>query len=476
MRGLQYNGALMLSSASGDNKRSNTRDGFIKDIYIVYADDVNNPPHYLRQRQQYSNEEGVHMIGHSNIMDNRTYPGVIPSNNRVAIRLSTANIPNISNWYLAMDDDIFLASKLKLDYLFDAAAAEASSSSSHSGKPPHIGYMEAPPRKCPKSVTNGGHKKKKMSRYEASSCNGDRIIREYFGIHKTMGETDHIPVWVNKCIYNAGSRVFNDTGEAWRGSMTSVINPTNVQWNSFNNNLLYYLGLLRLKATTPSKFKYEIHSNTPSLCQHTAPTDDYDGYARAMILGDPNKAQSLLDDMLFTSSSQWVNIQGPGYSDEYDPCPQFRRMVFNNLLKVDISKERLVVYTHPGSCAGPRVWWMFTLYGLDAVYLQGGLIAWEAADGDVEWGVAPEPRPGLRRGHIPGSINIPFTSVLQPDDPTSFNMDKILNDDNNTKVSSLLREDKKLKIFTCGSGVSAAVVLLADRIANNTRSLKGTKL
>ncbi|KAF4729400.1 hypothetical protein FOZ63_008821, partial [Perkinsus olseni] len=188
-------GALMLSSASGD-KRSNTRDGFIKDIYIVYADDVNNPPHYLRQRQQYSNEEeGVHMIGHSSIMDNGTYPGVIPSNNRVAIRLSTANIPNISNWYLAMDDDIFLASKLKLGYLFDEAAA----SSSHSGEPPHIGYMEAPPRKCPKSVTNGGHKKKKMSRYEASSCNGDRIIREYFGIHKTMGETDHIPVWVNKC-------------------------------------------------------------------------------------------------------------------------------------------------------------------------------------------------------------------------------------------------------------------------------------
>ncbi|KAF4685139.1 hypothetical protein FOZ60_006828 [Perkinsus olseni] len=212
--------------------------------------------------------------------------------------------------------------------------------------------------------------------------------------------------------------------------------------------------------------------------------------------------------------------------------------------KVDISKERLVVYTHPGSCAGPRVWWMFTLYGLDAVYLQGGLIAWEAADGDVEWGwndnddsaadaaaaadddagvgssaslideasandavkeyvatlqyindtnndddiiidarpadrfngVAAEPRPGLRRGHIPGSINMPFTSVLQPDDSTSFNMDMILNDNNNTKVSSLLREDKKLKIFTCGSGVSAAVVLLADRIANNTRSLKGTKL
>ncbi|KAF4678749.1 hypothetical protein FOZ60_016174 [Perkinsus olseni] len=334
IRGLQYNGALMLSSASGD-KRSNARDGFIKDIYIVYADDVNNPPHYLRQRQQYSNEEeeeeeeGVYMIGHSSIMDNRTYPGVIPSNNRVAIRLSTANIPNISNWYLAMDDDIFLASKLKLDYLFDEAAA----SSSHGGEPPHIGYMEAPPRKCPKSVTNGGHKKKKMSRYEASSCNGDRIIREYFGIHKTMGETDHIPVWVNKCIYNAGSRVFNDTGEAWRGSMTSVINPTNVQWNSFNNNLLYYLGLLRLKATTPSKFKYEIHSNTPSLCQHTVPTDDHDGYVRAMILGDPNKAQSLLDDMLFTSSSQWVNIQGPGYSDEYDPCPQFRKMVFNTLLK-----------------------------------------------------------------------------------------------------------------------------------------------
>lgn len=96
--------------------------------------------------------------------------------------------------YLAMDDDIFLGSKLKLHHLYDH---HHTSSSSFNGRPPHIGYMETPPRKyCSKN------KKKiiKMNRYEASSCNGDRIIREYFGIHKTMGETDHIPIWVNKCM------------------------------------------------------------------------------------------------------------------------------------------------------------------------------------------------------------------------------------------------------------------------------------
>ncbi|EER01445.1 thiosulfate sulfertansferase, putative, partial [Perkinsus marinus ATCC 50983] len=31
------------------------------------------------------------------------------------------------------------------------------------------------------------------------------------------------------------------------------------------------------------------------------------------------------------------------------------------------NKDRLVVYTHPGSFAGPRVWWIFTLYGLNTV-------------------------------------------------------------------------------------------------------------
>ncbi|KAF4652076.1 hypothetical protein FOL47_011269, partial [Perkinsus chesapeaki] len=54
--------------------------------------------------------------------------------------------------------------------------------------------------------------------------------------------------------------------------------------------------------------------------------------------------------------------------------------------KINPNKDRLIVYTHPGSCGGPRVWWLFNLYGFNTVYLQGGLIAWEAADGPVEWG------------------------------------------------------------------------------------------
>lgn len=67
-------------------------------------------------------------------------------------------------------------------------------------------------------------------------------------------------------------------------------------------------------------------------------------------------------------------------------------------------------------------------------------------------------------------------TVLEPNDVTSFNMDMLLNNNKNMISSLLMGEGKEELIFTCGSGVSAAVLLMANRIANNTNSLKGTKL
>ena len=71
-------------------------------------------------------------------------------------------------------------------------------------------------------------------------------------------------------------------------------------------------------------------------------------------------------------------------------------------------------------------------------------------------GHVDEPRPGLRRGHIPGALNVPWTEIVE---------------DGHLKDSAALREifsrrgvdPKRPTIVSCGSGVTAAVVILALR-------------
>lgn len=163
---------------------------------------------------------------------------------------------------------------------------------------------------------------------------------------------------------------------------------------------------------------------------------------------------------------------------------------------------RIVVYDGAGLFSAARVWWMFRAMGAPAVaVLNGGLPAWIAEErpcesGDVNptprdftarlnpslirdlaavrsamdsgdaaivdaraaprfAGDAPEPRAGLRAGHIPGSANTPIDRFLQPD--------------GRLKPVAGLREvfegaDVDLEgnvITTCGSGVTAAIPLLA---------------
>jgi thiosulfate/3-mercaptopyruvate sulfurtransferase len=81
-------------------------------------------------------------------------------------------------------------------------------------------------------------------------------------------------------------------------------------------------------------------------------------------------------------------------------------------------------------------------------------------------GEAPEPRAGLRSGHIPGSKNIPFADVLNPD--------------GTMKSPAALRQVfeaagvdlKKPAITSCGSGVTAAVLSLAlERIGHRNHAL-----
>jgi thiosulfate/3-mercaptopyruvate sulfurtransferase len=163
---------------------------------------------------------------------------------------------------------------------------------------------------------------------------------------------------------------------------------------------------------------------------------------------------------------------------------------------------RFVVYDRDGMVAAARVWWTARAMGKeDVVVLDGGLPAWIAAGGQIEdgpplkpperhftarfrqdlvrtldemraiiadgranvldarpaarfLGEVDEPRPGLRRGHMPGAANIPWTTLVGPDG-------RLKDADGLRAVLGGFAAAPKPVVATCGSGVSAAMIVLA---------------
>lgn len=165
--------------------------------------------------------------------------------------------------------------------------------------------------------------------------------------------------------------------------------------------------------------------------------------------------------------------------------------------------DTIVIYDAGGWVAGPRVWWMFLAYGHDNVrVLDGGLKKWIAEARPTESGAVspkpatfrasfdarrvrtmpqmvanvasraeqvidaraserfegrvPEPRPGLRAGHIPGSRNVPYSRLFDAATGTMKPLAELR--------AAFSVEDIKLDapiVTSCGSGVSAAVLTLA---------------
>lgn len=164
--------------------------------------------------------------------------------------------------------------------------------------------------------------------------------------------------------------------------------------------------------------------------------------------------------------------------------------------------HQVVVYDGAGLLSAARVWWLFRLMGQQNVaVLDGGFPKWQAEDHPIEdmppvirdrhmtvrfqnhlvrdvtqvsaasklkdpqivdaraaarfRGDAPEPREGLRAGHIPGSRNVPFTTLL--------NADKTMKDPDACRaVFEAAGVDLSQPIITsCGSGVTAAILALA---------------
>jgi thiosulfate/3-mercaptopyruvate sulfurtransferase len=71
----------------------------------------------------------------------------------------------------------------------------------------------------------------------------------------------------------------------------------------------------------------------------------------------------------------------------------------------------------------------------------------------------PEPRPNLRRGHMPGAYNVPFTELLQDEDMTKFKCASEMKDV--FKNAGVDVNTEKKVILSCGSGVTACVVAVA---------------
>jgi thiosulfate/3-mercaptopyruvate sulfurtransferase len=173
------------------------------------------------------------------------------------------------------------------------------------------------------------------------------------------------------------------------------------------------------------------------------------------------------------------------------------------------NNSTIVVYDNIGIYASPRVWWMFKSMGhKNIAVLDGGLPSWKnknyptesiqnrvLPEGDFKakfnpnllkksfkilenitskeailvdarsngrfCGLIPETRKNLKSGHIPNAINLPFLEVLKDG--------KFLSPNEISAIFKKLKIDKRPKIFTCGSGLTACILILASTLISEDK-------
>jgi len=165
--------------------------------------------------------------------------------------------------------------------------------------------------------------------------------------------------------------------------------------------------------------------------------------------------------------------------------------------------SRIVVYDAHGMMSAARAWWSFRVFGHeDVAVLDGGLPKWLAEGRPVDSGVVrparrsfaarldatqvrdkqairtnirdrreqvvdaraagrfsgrePEVWPGRRPGHIPGSLNLPFTDLLDPQSKTFLPAEAIAE-----RFRAAGTDLARPVVTSCGSGVTAAVLAFA---------------
>ena len=221
---------------------------------------------------------------------------------------------------------------------------------------------------------------------------------------------------------------------------------------------------------------------------------------------------------------EFTNIQIKGarkfdmetvFLDKDNPIPNMipgERIFEKECRKLGINKDSLiVVYDNLGVYTSPRVWWMFKAMGHSQIaVLDGGLSAWknallptesiyknETLSGNFKaeynsalvvdanslleniktkkvqvvdarseerfCGVTPEPRENMSSGHIPNSINLPFEKVLHKG--------KMKPENELREIFKNLNIENQPLAFTCGSGITACIILLASELISENKKV-----
>ncbi|MDF3074257.1 MAG: sseA [Alphaproteobacteria bacterium] len=163
--------------------------------------------------------------------------------------------------------------------------------------------------------------------------------------------------------------------------------------------------------------------------------------------------------------------------------------------------NRIVIYDAHPMLSAPRVWWMFRHFGhKDVAVLDGGFNKWKAEGRPIEdlppmprqrhfsarlnttlvrdteqvkdaltgkaqvvdvraanrfAGEAPEPRPGLRAGHMPGALNLPWENLIDPQRGTMLPAEAL-----KAKIEGAGIDLNRPIVTSCGSGISACILAL----------------
>ncbi len=203
-------------------------------------------------------------------------------------------------------------------------------------------------------------------------------------------------------------------------------------------------------------------------------------------------------------------------SDERSPLPHMLPSTIkfaSRMKKMGIGDGmKVVVYDSTGLFSAARVWWTFRAMGHeDVAVLNGGLKKWKAEEQPLEDGLPmrrferhftphqntglicdmadiaeivakghtqlvdarsagrfegrePEPRPGVRCGHIPGSRNVPSTTLLNADGTLKSRHELL------AIFQAAGIDPKHPVVTTCGSGVTASILSLALAVVGQTNA------
>lgn len=225
------------------------------------------------------------------------------------------------------------------------------------------------------------------------------------------------------------------------------------------------------------------------------PNEPKDGYAEFLAGHIPGARYFDIDTFADTETDLPHMIPSPG---------RFARLI--GALGVS-NATQVVFYDQKGLASAARGWWLMGLFGHDeAAVLDGGLPKWVREGRNLERGEPkspapatfrpdfratrvrgigdilqnvrsqadlvldaraagrfsgeqPEPRAGMRSGHIPGSRSLPYTDLLNPDgtfrDPAALR----------ARFAQAGADGSRAVVTSCGSGVTACILTLGMRLA-----------